>query len=248
MGRTYISREPKPSKSKHGNESDKDPYFHHRQEHVREGPPKYFRPQRSSTTSRTSSKSKFEASKPTRQATEGDAIHARIPAGFTIKHWDPTEKPIILLGSVFDANSLGKWIYDWTIWHHGRSNPITDVAGELWLLLIKLAGKMKSAEGRVGRIADAELRGIVEHLIDRGGGLWDRLRDLLKKCEFHMVKAAKRDGTKTMGRRAGTEFVDSMFGPDRHLELTEKIMKQIRLWSERFDDYCEETFRRPSRT
>jgi hypothetical protein len=55
--------------------------------------------------------------------------------------------PIVLLGSVFDQNSLGKWIYDRTVYHHGASTPMTDVADDLWLLLIKLAGKMKRAEG-----------------------------------------------------------------------------------------------------
>ena len=36
---------------------------------------------------------------------------------------EPAEEPIVLLGSVFDANSLGKWIYDWTVYHHGASSP-----------------------------------------------------------------------------------------------------------------------------
>jgi hypothetical protein len=31
-----------------------------------------------------------------------------IPIGYSVKSWDPTERPIIRLGSVFDANSLGK--------------------------------------------------------------------------------------------------------------------------------------------
>ena len=56
------------------------------------------------------------ASKPAaRKATDEDARRAGIPAGFSTKNWDPTEEPITLLGSVFDANSLGKWIYDWTV-------------------------------------------------------------------------------------------------------------------------------------
>lgn len=35
-----------------------------------------------------------------------------IPAGYSAKNWDPSEESIFLLGSVFDANSPGKWIYD----------------------------------------------------------------------------------------------------------------------------------------
>jgi hypothetical protein len=154
--------------------------------------------------------------------------------------------PIILLGSVFDANSLGKWIYDWTVFHHGASTPIADIAGELWLLLIKLAGKMKRAEECVGRIRNLEKQETVEDFIVSGQRLWEKFKALLKECEHYMLKAAKRDGTKTMGKNAGTEFVDSIFGRDRHLEQTEKIMNQIRLWNMRFDVNCEETLRRPS--
>lgn len=66
------------------------------------------------------------------QATPVDALHHGIPSGFSIRNWDPAESPIILLGSVFDATSLGKWIYDWTIFRHGSGTPISDVAGDLW--------------------------------------------------------------------------------------------------------------------
>jgi hypothetical protein len=43
----------------------------------------------------------------------------------------------LLLDSVFDANTFGKWIYNWTVFHHGRATPISGIAGELWLLLIE---------------------------------------------------------------------------------------------------------------
>ncbi|KAI9792154.1 MAG: hypothetical protein M1816_002694 [Peltula sp. TS41687] len=42
-----------------------------------------------------------------------------VPAGYSTKNWDPTEDPIFLPGSAFDANSLGKWIYDWPVYRHG---------------------------------------------------------------------------------------------------------------------------------
>ena len=38
---------------------------------------------------------------------------------------------VMLLGSVFDANSLGKWIYDWTVFHHGPGTPMSEFAGDL---------------------------------------------------------------------------------------------------------------------
>lgn len=183
------------------------------------------------------------------KATEEDASRAGIPAGYSIKNWDPSEIPIILLGSVFDANSLGKWVYDWTVFHYGASSPMADVAGDLWLLLIKLAGKMKRAEECVDRIRSIESQELVEDFIASGLRLWEKFEHLLKNCEQFMWRAAKREGNSkriSMGKHAGTEFVASFFGRDRELDNTEKIMASIRLWNLRFDANCEDILRRPS--
>ncbi|KAL9615787.1 MAG: hypothetical protein Q9160_009261 [Pyrenula sp. 1 TL-2023] len=292
-----------------------------------------------------------------KKASEEDAMKANIPAGYSTKNWDPTEAPIIVLGSVFDANSLGKWIYDWTVYLHGGSAPLVDVAGDLWLLLIKLSGKLKRSEEILPRIRSRDSQDMVEDFVESGMRLWAKLRDLIKKCELFMWKALKgqtsrrprkpwmsadvyatqsddklrgkwgRDeepdrnkdqpavekrpqttisedsremiqpvlqetehaatqeshqqdlqeaqkhatqeattkgvagpnkqetqeakpkvtsGAKSRDRNAGAEFVDSIFGRDRYLELTEKLMSSMRLWNMRFDANCEEILRKPS--
>jgi hypothetical protein len=203
-------------------------------------------PQRPQTARPTSSPKKPP---PTPKATEADARKHRIPAGYSLKNWDPTEEPIMLLGSVFDANSLGKWIYDWTVYHHGPATPIADMAGELWLLLIQLAGKVKRAEECMPRIRKEENKEMVEDFIESGERLTDKLKKLLKSCETPMLKAGKKHGSKDptqLGKNAGTEFVDSIFGRDRQLESTEKFMASIRLWNLRFDANCEDILRRPT--
>ncbi|KAF4634911.1 hypothetical protein G7Y89_g3193 [Cudoniella acicularis] len=184
---------------------------------------------------------------PTAKATDADARKHRIPPGYSLKNWDPSEEPIMLLGSVFDANSLGKWVYDWTVYHHGPATPIADMAGELWLLLIQLAGKVKRAEECMPRIRKEENREMVEDFIESGERLTDKLKRLLKACETPMLKAGKRHGKDQaqLGKNAGTEFVDSIFGRDRQLEQTEKFMASIRLWNLRFDANCEDILRRP---
>jgi hypothetical protein len=125
---------------------------------------------------------------------------------------------------------------------------MADVAGDLWLLLIKLAGKRKRAEECVGRIKSIDSQEMVEDFIESGSRLWQKFKVLLKECERYMWKAAKREGSKgvSMGKNAGTEFVDSIFGRDRELENTEKLMNSIRLWNMRFDANCEDILRRPS--
>jgi hypothetical protein len=254
-----IYREPKQatkstkqkiSHERKGSQANK--YFYFGQDQVYDEQPKQSRTRRASTTAResprkTKTKSTSYANV-SRKATEDDAIAAGIPAGYSIKNWDPTEAPVILLGSVFDANSLGKWIYDWTVYHHGASTPMADVAGDLWLLLIKLAGKRKRAEECVGRIKSIDSQEMVEDFIESGSRLWQKFKILLKECERYMWKAAKREGSKgvSMGKNAGTEFVDSIFGRDRELENTEKLMNSIRLWNMRFDANCEDILRRPS--
>lgn len=248
----YIYREPRgepKAKSRHPKPSA-DQYFYFNQDQIHdEQSPKRSRMRRPSNTARTPQKpAKTSHAKSPHTATEADAAKAGIPAGYSIKNWDPTELPIVLLGSVFDANSLGKWIYDWTVFHHGASSPMADVAGDLWLLLIKLAGKMKRAEECVDRIRSIDNQEMVEDFLTSGSRLWQKFKQLLKVCEQFMWKAAKREGSKgvSMGKNAGTEFVDSIFGRDRELETTEKIMTSIRLWNMRFDANCEDILRRPS--
>ncbi|KAF1923933.1 uncharacterized protein M421DRAFT_425273 [Didymella exigua CBS 183.55] len=190
------------------------------------------------------------ATKPASKATEADARRAGIPAGYSYKNWDPTEEPIMLLGSVFDANSLGKWIYDWTVFYNGPATPLAEMAGELWLLLIQLAGKVKKADENMSKIRRKENAEMVEDFLMSGERLWIRFAKLLKTCEDFMWKAAKKEsGDKkpvSMGKNSGREFVESIFGRDRELEKTEKLMTGMRLWSMRFDANCEEILRCPS--
>ena len=211
--------------------------------------------QRKSSSRRPSTSRPSTATKPTkvahpaREATASDTLKHGVPAGYSLKNWDPDEAPIMLLGSVFDANSLGKWIYDWTVFHHGPATPISEVAGDLWLLLIKLAHKMKRAEECLPRVRNPSNQDMVEDFLDGGDRLWARFKKLLKLCEDYMWKVAKKEGAKggsvKMGKNSGCEFVDSIFGRDRELEETESLMQSIRLWNMRFDANCEDILRHP---
>jgi len=210
-------------------------------------PPPRRRRQRSTTPPRPSTSSPKRPVHIPHKATEADARKHRIPPGYSLKNWDPTEEPIMLLGSVFDANSLGKWIYDWTVYHHGPATAISDTAGELWLLLIQLFGKVKLAEECMPRIRTVENKEMVDDFIESGERFTAKLKKLLKACETPMLKAGKKHGNDLtqLGQNSGTEFVDSIFGRDRQLEATEKFMAGLRLWNLRFDANCEDILRRP---
>ena len=204
------------------------------------------RARRSSTNSKP--KASPTPAKPAPVATAEDAARHNIPAGYSLKNWDPTEEPIKLLGSVFDANSLGKWIYDWTVYHHKAGNPITEIAGDLWLLMIKFAGKKKRAEECLPRILDRKNRDTMEQFQDDGDLVWEKLTSILKRCESFMWPVAKGGtrGKVQMGEKSGIEFVKSMFGRDRVLHKTESLMQEMRLWIMKFDAKGEDILRRPS--
>ena len=204
-------------------------------------------PQRPQTARPTAMHKKPPPPPAARQATEADAKRHKIPVGYSLKNWDPTEEPIMLLGSVFDANSLGKWIYDWTVYHHGPGSPIADVAGDMWLLLIQLSGKIKRAEEIVPKIRSKDNKEMVEEFIEAGDRLTDKLRKLLKTCEAPMLRVntkPKKEGQ--LGKSAGVEFVETLFGADREADKTERFMASVRLWNLRFDTNCEDLLKKPT--
>ena len=206
------------------------------------------RPRRPSQSKPTTAKGAKAAPAP-REATAADAAAYHIPAGYSVKNWDPTESPILLLGSVFDANSLGKWIYDWTVFKYGADQPMSDIAGDLWLYLIKLAHKMKRADVTLERVRSTEDQELLNEFLEAGDRIWKKFKLLLKVCEDYMYKVSKKAGTNgaaKMGTNSGVEFVKTMFGRDRKLEDTQALMQNIRLWDMRFKENCEEILRNPS--
>lgn len=109
---------------------------------------------------------------------------------------------------------------------------------------------MKRAEEALPRVKGRDNRELIRDFHDGGNRIWGKFKSLLKACEEFMWRAAKRDGAKgtlRMGEKSGIEFVKSIFGRDRELERTEKLMASVRLWNLRFEANCEEILRRSGR-
>ncbi|KAH6990137.1 hypothetical protein EDB80DRAFT_729555 [Ilyonectria destructans] len=174
-----------------------------------------------------------------RKATKEDVEKHQIPSGYSLEHWDPNEEPILLLGGVFGGNSLGKWIYDWAVFRHGLGNPISEMAHDLWQLLIQLISKKDFSEACVSSISGDE-RKLIHEFIEGGERLLDKLNSLLKRCERLMPKPSKRKGTTQLGEKEGVEFVELLFGRERQLRGTKRFMRSMRLWNLRFDANCQE--------
>jgi hypothetical protein len=173
-----------------------------------------------------------------RVATEEDAKRRGLPPGLYLKRWDPSEVPMTLLGSVFDINSLGKWIFDWTYHRHGAKSEVTDQACELWNLLVKTAGKIKRAKKSLKHIDIEESRDMVVDFYESGKRLLVRLQNLLHDCEAPMLAMKQKNGK--LGKCAGVVFVDSFFGEGVFLHRVDGLMYGMKTWTKRFDANCEE--------
>lgn len=163
-----------------------------------------------------------------RQATQVDAWRHGIPTDRSLKNWDPEEEPIVFLGSVFDANSLGKWIYDWAVFRAGACSATAEMAGDLWMHLIEFSGNVKHANGRIFHGDDGEA---IRDFAKGGEYLTDMLRELLKECEPGMLKA-------TMKTQSGCEVIDTLFGHHRQLKKTEKFIWAVHDFNQGFKTRC----------
>jgi hypothetical protein len=192
--------------------------------------------------------SSYEGQSYRRPSTDGDfsvrgehAGHSRgewkgpqhyVPPGLNVREWDREERPIIVGGSVFDANSLGKWIFDWSCAVYGKGSPIADIAGDLWLALIRLAG-------RLGELGCRRQSQVVVVLLREGEELWHKYVSLVDKCNKHMLSSKEAVRSKQIGQKSVARFLGMMFGRDRCLEFTEGLIQSIRSWNCEYEDVFE---------
>ncbi|ROW00407.1 hypothetical protein VMCG_07297 [Cytospora schulzeri] len=172
-----------------------------------------------------------------RPATLQDAKKHGIPPTYDLKCWDPDERPISLLGSIFDANSLGKWIFDGAVEVYGPGSPLSKLAGNLWLLLIKLYGYHKQTEEALQGDGSEEDEEVLQYFFNTGKKLMSDMRELLRACE-QPTRTLSGEGGALVGR-SHTKFVEIMFGRDDQLEETEKFMQSLELWVARWKEYCQ---------
>lgn len=177
---------------------------------------------------------------PHREPTIADANKHHIAPGRCLKYWDPDEEPILLLNSVFDASSLGKWALDQTAHIYGEHDEMTDLAAEFWFEHIKLGGKIKHAKGRLPQITDSEVRQRVKELTTFGDKLVDKVEKMLKKCEQRVAEVTGMNEMPKLGDKGAVVFIDTFIGRspaqrDAFYELT----RSMREWNNRFDTECE---------
>lgn len=154
---------------------------------------------------------------------------------------DSTKRTITLFDCNVPLYNLGQQIFAWAVEHHGVETPIADMASELWSLLNSLYGNVGRCHECMPRIRSKDNREMIENYIESGERLTDKMQRLVEACETLILKTGQRPTLDT----GGMEFVDTIFGRDRYLEDTEKVMAKIRLWRLLFDANCEEIVRKP---
>lgn len=151
-------------------------------------------------------------------------------SGYCVKHWDPAEEPLFVGGSVFDAYSLGKWIYDWTVCVYGVHSVFCDIVGDFWLLLIQLAGRLKWCKLGEVKVKTQLQRQLVWRLVVAGESLWEGVCVLLDICGKAMLSVDTDV--------SGVEFVECFLGRDRELVIFEELMAGMRNWNFNFSSLC----------
>jgi hypothetical protein len=71
---------------------------------------------------------------------------------------------------ILSSSHPSRWIHDWTVFHHDLAAPLT---GELWLLLIQFACKIKRADEIMPKIWKNHNREMVEDFLESGERLCD---------------------------------------------------------------------------
>lgn len=139
----------------------------------------------------------------------------------------------MLLRAAFDADSLGKWIFDWAVKIYGTQNLVRDVAADLWLELIRFYGEIKTSEEFVHRnegATDAKSRdavNLLQSFLYDAESLLKELERLIEQCEEPM-REAKRRGKRHVGKESARAFMEILLGRDELLEETEKFIQGMR--------------------
>lgn len=174
-----------------------------------------------------------------REPTLADANKHHIGPGRCLKHWDPDEEPIMLLTSVFDANSLGKWVLDQTARIYGEHDEMTDLAAEFWFQHIQLGGKIRQAKGRIPQIKESSVRHRIKEFTLYGDRLVNELQERLKDCEQRVLELTGISEIPKLGHKSVVVFIDSFIGRNpAQRDIFHDLTRSIREWNIWFDTSC----------
>lgn len=180
--------------------------------------------------------------KQSQSISEGDSrgcerIRYGVPRGYSVRHWDASEKPVVVGATVFDSNSFGKWIFDWSVRLFGSASRAADVAGELWLALIRLSGKVVALEA--SRSGSRAMRRIKGDAI----ALSDQVESMILVCEKATQRSIRRTVFSSSSEAVASQFVRQFLGSRSRMEGVVLFIRSVKRWETQFVDLCGSSIR-----
>ncbi|KAI1498586.1 hypothetical protein F5X99DRAFT_411880 [Biscogniauxia marginata] len=114
----------------------------------------------------------------------------RVPEWYYFKYWDGENRPFVLWASVFDAKSLGEWIYNWTFYYYRDEEKTLTAVRQFQTAFAQLDRNVaKVRKWSIGMQEDTK------GFIKRGIVILDDIESLVKFCALPILeeKAQRRD-------------------------------------------------------
>lgn len=177
-----------------------------------------------------------------RQATIGDLRRIGITEDLCVKRWNPDRTPIVVAGSVMDANSICDWIMSWTkIYVDDNMYDMTAI-NDLTYCILALDYYDHMTSLRLSSCITSEQVDVVEDFVESRDRLWARLLDIIDICtgvmlrELRKLRSSKERDSRY--NRNGAIFVSNIMFNDTISHNIFKLYNAVRIWSYRYCVNC----------
>lgn len=168
-------------------------------------------------------------------SSDGEGSSVRGTFGLRNRRWDRDERPVSICGIVFDAHSAGKWIFEWTQQLFGESSSKTDLGGDLWLYVVRLACRVDVLRKRFGESPRSTGKSggrVAAMLLASASRIWDDFISLVSQCEEYVAQSIPAGHDGSIDSESSILFVESMFGSRLFLAGTERFVDDVAYWNE----------------
>lgn len=150
------------------------------------------------------------------------------------KQWGFGDSHFVLFGTYtfFNIESLGKWIYDWTVWEYGKASVEATKAYSLMTYLVQSSKTTQRALESMRWTGDMHERKIFKKFLDSGSDLWAQVKRLFRTCETYATDALREEKRLV---NYGKLFVLALFDKFIQLERTQRLLGDMRVWLNNFD-------------
>lgn len=158
---------------------------------------------------------------------------------YDLKSWTPNRFPIKLVGSIFDPESFGQWVLDWSKFVFNTNTPIFDIVIDFTSnlqLFNKNTEQLINYRNETTKLLQDE---ILMEFLAAGKRIANTLSALIDSYEGVMIKYNK-DRKIKLKRDSAQRFIRELFNDLEDSNKRDKLITSIRLWNFRFDANCKD--------